>query len=56
MEIGPYTLSKGSVPEGDKPPFTQVPHVFIRRQSGEMMSVRESVFEQLINKFYKENF
>lgn len=56
LEIGNFTLSLITVPEGEKPPFYPALHVWIENGTGEGMSVKSSVFANLIEKFWLENF
>jgi hypothetical protein len=57
LKIGAYTLS-GPIEfiGGTEPPFTMQRHIMIHHESGEGMSVPESVLADLIAKFYADNF
>jgi hypothetical protein len=56
LRIGKYHLSSVIVPEGEKPPFHDEPHIYIQHESGEGMSVREDILGAVIDNFYKEHF
>jgi hypothetical protein len=56
LKIGKYYLSAVVIQGGDRPPYHEESHIFIRHESGEAMSVREEILGALIDRFYRENF
>jgi hypothetical protein len=54
--IGKFELKIITVPEGDEAPFHDELHVWIQHENGEGMSTRLSNIEDLIARFYLENF
>lgn len=56
LKIGKYTLWPTTVRAGDKPPFYDRSDIYIQHENGEGMSTAVENIEDLIDRFYGENF